>query len=87
MFCGEHQREICGSCSFDGREENDSFFGLTPWDRDALELPSDAKPNKDGVWQCKKHSSTDCSQCFGWKKQITRLQQKAKKAGKKALDV
>ncbi|KIJ22923.1 hypothetical protein M422DRAFT_39876 [Sphaerobolus stellatus SS14] len=84
LFCSTHQKEVCTQCDFDGREENDGFFGFTPWDREPLELPT-ASPNKDGAWQCKKHGSAECSQCFGWKKQITKLQVKAKKAGKKAL--
>ena len=68
-----------------------------PIDREGMEAPMSA-PNKDGVYQCKKHSSTSecaaldddrlaltmsphsaCSQCFGWKKQITRLRTAAKK--------
>jgi hypothetical protein len=71
----------CDDCSFDGREENDAFFGVSvqvlsslyrtsdesidtqfdPIDRDALDAPT-ASPNKDGVYQCKKHSSA--STCF-----------------------
>ena len=85
-----------------------------PIDREGMEAPLSA-PNKDGVYQCKKHASTcacrvhsppppyphdseirpppsctmltrnfaACSQCYGWKKQITRLRTAAKKAGKK----
>ncbi|KAF8526558.1 hypothetical protein BU17DRAFT_82656 [Hysterangium stoloniferum] len=85
LFCTQHQKEICTECPFDGREENDGFFGLTPWDRDPLELPTLMVQNKDGLWQCKKHTSTDCNLCFGWKKQLSRLHTKAKKAGRKAL--
>ncbi|KAF8318643.1 hypothetical protein DL93DRAFT_2054315 [Clavulina sp. PMI_390] len=81
MFCKEHLIEICEKCQFDGREENDSFYGFDTIDRDALVVPSDLQ-NKDGVYHCKKHSSATCSNCFGWKKQITKLQKDAKKAGR-----
>ncbi|KAF7300875.1 hypothetical protein MKEN_01313800 [Mycena kentingensis (nom. inval.)] len=72
----------CQDCSFDGREENDAFYGFDPIDREGIEAPA-ATLTKDGVYQCKKHASTSCSQCYGWKKQITRLRAAAKKAGKK----
>ncbi|KAF7296848.1 hypothetical protein MIND_00916100 [Mycena indigotica] len=80
LFC-THFKEVCEDCSFDGREENDAFFGFDPIDRDGIEAPA-ATVTKDGVYQCKKHASTSCSQCYGWKKQITRLRTAAKKAGK-----
>ncbi|KAI0088782.1 hypothetical protein BDY19DRAFT_993618 [Irpex rosettiformis] len=83
LFCQGHLKEVCGDCSFDGREENDAFFGFDPIDREGLEAPA-ASPNKEGVYQCKKHSSTTCNQCFGWKKQLTRSRAAAKKAGKKS---
>jgi len=81
IFC-THFKEVCADCNFDGREENDAFFGFDPIDREAIEAPG-AAANKDGVYQCKKHGSTGCNQCFGWKKQITRARVAAKKAGKK----
>ncbi|KAG7086920.1 hypothetical protein E1B28_002836 [Marasmius oreades] len=81
LFCS-HFKEICEECSYDGREENDSFFGFDFIDRDPIEPPATTQ-NKDGVYQCKKHGSAGCTQCFGWKKQITRLRTAAKKAGKK----
>ncbi|TDL24541.1 hypothetical protein BD410DRAFT_786060 [Rickenella mellea] len=81
VFC-QHFKEVCSDCQFDGREENDGFFGFETTDRDPLEPPTSAL-NKDGVYQCKKHSSTECSQCYGWKKQITRARAAAKKAGRK----
>ncbi|PSR87351.1 hypothetical protein PHLCEN_2v5168 [Hermanssonia centrifuga] len=83
LFCQQHLKEVCADCSFDGREENDAFFGFDPIDRESLEVPT-SSPNKEGAYQCKKHSSTTCNQCFGWKKQLTRARAAAKKAGKKA---
>ncbi|KAJ7023154.1 hypothetical protein C8F04DRAFT_1135176 [Mycena alexandri] len=81
LFC-THFKEVCADCSFDGREENDAFFGFDPIDRDGIEAPP-AIVNKEGLYQCKKHASTACNQCYGWKKQITRARTAAKKAGKK----
>ncbi|KAF8720767.1 hypothetical protein AX14_010795 [Amanita brunnescens Koide BX004] len=81
VFCQGHLKEVCESCGCDTREENDSFFGFDPIDRESLESPA-ASTNKDGVYQCKKHGSSTCNQCFGWKKQISRARAAAKKAGK-----
>ncbi|TBU55104.1 hypothetical protein BD310DRAFT_979868 [Dichomitus squalens] len=81
-FC-PHFKEVCADCSYDGREENDAFFGFDPIDREGLEAPA-SSVNKEGQYQCKKHGSTACNQCYGWKKQITRARAAAKKAGKKA---
>ncbi|KAJ3815078.1 hypothetical protein EV368DRAFT_38925 [Lentinula lateritia] len=103
LFC-QHYKEVCAICEYDGREENDAFFGFDPIDREGIEAPS-ATINKDGDYQCKKHALTGksslnilddqgmtsernyhipaCNQCYGWKKQITRLRTQAKKAGKK----
>ncbi|KAJ7076762.1 hypothetical protein B0H15DRAFT_790275 [Mycena belliarum] len=111
LFC-PHFKEVCGECAFDGREENDAFFGFDPIEREALLAPA-AIVNKDGVYQCKKHAATGewfalsapgrpsapfvlrvciplvtvpplrCTQCYGWKKQITRARAAAKKAGRK----
>ncbi|KAK0482178.1 hypothetical protein IW261DRAFT_1333765 [Armillaria novae-zelandiae] len=97
-FC-THFKEVCGDCGYDGREENDAFFGFDPIDREGIECPP-AIINKDGVYQCKKHALTGqmrsllyqwdeltiiegCNQCYGWKKQINRARTAAKKAGKK----
>ncbi|KAJ2914191.1 hypothetical protein MD484_g6238, partial [Candolleomyces efflorescens] len=80
IFC-THFKEVCTDCSFDGREDNDAFYGFDPTDRDPIDCPP-ATLNKDGVYQCKKHGSTECKQCYGWKKQITRARTAAKKAGK-----
>ncbi|KAJ3996647.1 hypothetical protein F5050DRAFT_1807537 [Lentinula boryana] len=81
IFC-QHFKEVCSACEYDGREENDAFFGFDPIDREGIEAPA-ASVNKDGNYQCKKHALTACNQCYGWKKQITRLRIQAKKAGKK----
>ncbi|KAF5609137.1 hypothetical protein FPANT_247 [Fusarium pseudoanthophilum] len=81
VFCEPHLAEICDDCSADLREENDAFYGFDTIDRDAIESP-DASRNSDGVYVCNKHHSGTCSQCFGWKKQITRARAAAKKAGK-----
>ncbi|KAH7919262.1 hypothetical protein BV22DRAFT_1075460 [Leucogyrophana mollusca] len=81
IFC-QHFKEVCGECDYDGREDNDGFYGFDHIDRDGLEAPP-VTTNKDGVYQCKKHGSTECNQCFGWKKQITRARTAAKKAGRK----
>ncbi|EPS93474.1 hypothetical protein FOMPIDRAFT_1136100 [Fomitopsis schrenkii] len=82
LFC-QHLKEVCTVCSFDGREENDGFFGFDSIDREGIEAPA-SSVNKDGQYQCKKHGSAACSQCYGWKKQITRARTAAKKAGKKS---
>ncbi|KAG5640603.1 hypothetical protein DXG03_007953 [Asterophora parasitica] len=82
MFCSEHLKEVCSDCSFDGREENDLFYGYDFMDRAPIEPPVVTR-DKDGNYQCKKHGSQGCNQCFGWKKQITRARTAAKKAGKK----
>ncbi|KAF5577878.1 hypothetical protein FPCIR_11861 [Fusarium pseudocircinatum] len=81
VFCQPHLAEICEDCSVDLREENDGFYGFDTVDRDAIECP-DTSPNHDGVYVCKKHDSSTCNQCFGWKKQITRARAAAKKAGR-----
>ncbi|KAF8500378.1 hypothetical protein F5888DRAFT_1379957 [Russula emetica] len=83
VFCLTHFKEVCTDCDVDLREENDGFFGFdSNIDREGLEaLPTGQ--NKDNVYQCKKHSSPKCNQCYGWKKQITRARTAAKKAGKK----
>jgi len=81
IFC-PHFKELCSDCTYDGREENDAFFGFDPIDREGIECPG-ATLNKDGVYQCKKHGSVGCSQCFAWKKMITRARAEAKKAGRK----
>ncbi|KAF9041542.1 hypothetical protein BJ165DRAFT_1530256 [Panaeolus papilionaceus] len=82
VFCASHLKEVCTECDCDMREENDSFYGLDTIDREPIECPT-SSTNKDGVYQCKKHGSTTCNQCYGWKKQITRAQVAAKKAGRK----
>lgn len=83
LFC-THFKEVCTTCNFDGREENDTFFGFDPIDREGLEAPASII-NKDGEYQCKKHGNAACNQCYGWKKQITRARTAAKKAhGKKS---
>ncbi|KAI9461332.1 hypothetical protein HD554DRAFT_2130205 [Boletus coccyginus] len=81
VFC-THFKEVCSDCNYDGREENDAFYGLDPIDREGIEAPT-VVLNKEGVYQCKKHGSVGCSQCLGWKKQITRARAAAKKAGRK----
>ncbi|KAA1473582.1 hypothetical protein DENSPDRAFT_840043 [Dentipellis sp. KUC8613] len=81
LFC-QHFKEVCAECGVDNREENDGFFGFDPIDREGFEAPA-ASMNKEGVYQCKKHGSVACSQCYNWKKQITRARAAAKKAGKK----
>ncbi|KAG8767877.1 hypothetical protein FRC12_005963 [Ceratobasidium sp. 428] len=81
IFCANHRLEACTECSFDGREDNDTTFGFDPIDREPLDLPA-TQTNKDGVIQCKKHANPDCKQCYGWKKQLTKLHRDAKKAGK-----
>ncbi|TRM59550.1 hypothetical protein BD626DRAFT_507515 [Schizophyllum amplum] len=75
IFCSQHFKEVCNECDVDFREENDGFFG-------GLEAPA-SSTTKDGTYQCKKHGSASCSQCYGWKKQITRARVAAKKAGGK----
>ncbi|KAJ6474552.1 hypothetical protein DFH09DRAFT_1218100 [Mycena vulgaris] len=62
LFC-THFKEVCTECAFDGREENDAFFGFDPIDRDGMEAPP-AIVNKDGVYQCKKHALTGASMLF-----------------------
>ncbi|KAJ3888328.1 hypothetical protein GG344DRAFT_53839 [Lentinula edodes] len=82
LFCQHYKEVVSTKFRYDGREENDAFFGFDPIDREGIEAPS-ATINKDGDYQCKKHALTACNQCYGWKKQITRLRTQAKKAGKK----
>ncbi|KAF8161907.1 hypothetical protein K438DRAFT_1482527, partial [Mycena galopus ATCC 62051] len=55
MFC-PHFKEGAVDCNFDGREENDSFFGFDLIDREGIEaLP--VTVTKEGVYQYKKHGS------------------------------
>jgi len=82
LFCQQHFKEVCADCTFDGREDNDAFYGFDPIDREGLESPQ-VSTDKNGTYMCKKHGSASCKQCFGWKKQITRARAVAKKAGKK----
>ncbi|KAJ3992265.1 hypothetical protein F5050DRAFT_963079 [Lentinula boryana] len=56
IFC-QHFKEVCSACEYDGREENDAFFGFNPIDREGIEAPA-ASVNKDGNYQCKKHALT-----------------------------
>ncbi|KAJ5900346.1 uncharacterized protein N7473_004416 [Penicillium subrubescens] len=81
VFCSSHKQEVCKDCDNDSREENDAFFGFDPIDRDALHVPS-VRQNEHNDYVCEKHGSAGCSQCFNWKKQLTRLRMAAKKAGK-----
>jgi len=30
LFCQSHIKEVCEDCNYDGREDNDAFYG-TPW--------------------------------------------------------
>ncbi|CAL1709342.1 unnamed protein product [Somion occarium] len=83
IFCQAHLKEVCKECDYDGREENDGFYGFDFMDREGIEAPL-SSTTKDGEYQCKKHGSTTCNQCYGWKKQITRARAAAKKAGKKS---
>ncbi|EPS99355.1 hypothetical protein FOMPIDRAFT_1124442 [Fomitopsis schrenkii] len=69
LFCQRFQQ--CAICSFDGREGNDGFSGSDPIDREGIEAPT-SSVDKDSQYQCKKHGSAACSQCYGWKKQIRR---------------
>jgi len=82
LFCQSHLKEVCEDCGYDGREDNDAFYGFDPIDREGLESPQ-VSTNKDGEYCCKKHASPTCNQCFGWKKQINRARTAAKKAGRK----
>ncbi|KAF9652564.1 hypothetical protein BDM02DRAFT_3266272 [Thelephora ganbajun] len=81
LFCQNHLKEVCEDCNYDGREDNDTFYGFDPIDREGLEPPQ-VSTNKDGQYCCKKHGSPSCNQCFGWKKQINRARTAAKKAGR-----
>ncbi|KDN45815.1 hypothetical protein RSAG8_04648, partial [Rhizoctonia solani AG-8 WAC10335] len=80
VFCSNHKLEVCEECGLDLREDNDAFYGFDSINRDPLECS--ALSTNDGGFQCKKHGSSACSQCFGWKKQITILHEAAKKAGR-----
>ncbi|GHJ90176.1 hypothetical protein NliqN6_6578 [Naganishia liquefaciens] len=81
IFC-EHGKEVCNDCNFDAREENDSFFGFDLTARDPLSLPAYTVNAKDGSIQCKKHSSSSCTTCFGWKKQLAKLHKEGAKKAK-----
>ncbi|WVF68060.1 hypothetical protein IAT40_002823 [Kwoniella sp. CBS 6097] len=86
LFC-EHGMEVCKQCEFDGREDNDAMMGLDHKPRGPLELPAHFKNAKDGSYMCKSHGNANCKSCFGWKKQITKLQKEGKKeASKKKTD-
>ncbi|OCF33704.1 hypothetical protein I316_04778 [Kwoniella heveanensis BCC8398] len=67
-------------------------LGVSPTDLDhkprgPLELPAHFKNAKDGSYMCKAHGNANCKSCFGWKKQITKLQKEGKKeASKKKTD-
>ncbi|KAH9974718.1 hypothetical protein BGW80DRAFT_1204854, partial [Lactifluus volemus] len=65
----------CSDCDIDLREENDVFFGgFGP--PSALRLCLCLSRSHSG-W-----NRVECSQCYGWKKQITRARAAAKKAGR-----
>ncbi|WVN89764.1 uncharacterized protein L203_104994 [Cryptococcus depauperatus CBS 7841] len=85
MFC-EHGLEVCKTCEFDGREDNDAMMGLNPAPRAPLELPAHYKNQKDGSYTCKQHGNANCKSCFSWKKQITKLHKEGKKAAAKKKD-
>ncbi|WWD20681.1 hypothetical protein CI109_105157 [Kwoniella shandongensis] len=82
LFC-EHGLEVCKTCEFDGREDNDAMMGFDPKPRAPLELPAHYKNNKDGSVMCKAHANPNCKSCFGWKKQITKLHKDGKKDAQK----
>ncbi|RBQ81487.1 hypothetical protein FVER14953_20238 [Fusarium verticillioides] len=81
VFCQDRLAEVCDDCNADFREENDTSYGFDSIERDAIESP-DASINSNGFYVCNKHHSGTCSQCFAWKKQITRARAAAKKAGR-----
>ncbi|KAJ9091598.1 hypothetical protein QFC20_007599 [Naganishia adeliensis] len=59
-------------------------FDLTQ--RDPLTLPAYTVNAKDGSIQCKKHSNSNCSTCFGWKKQLSKLHKDGVKKSKSKKD-
>ncbi|KAH7174991.1 uncharacterized protein B0J16DRAFT_388818 [Fusarium flagelliforme] len=79
--CQQHVLEVCDDCQVDGREDNDGFYGFDGLDRDAVELPP-VTLNENGEYQCDKHQSESCSQCFCWKKKIGRARKEAKMASR-----
>jgi hypothetical protein len=66
----------CQDCSYDGREDNDAFYGVSitvtlqylshrlpkfdPIDREPIDDPN-VSQNKEGKYQCKKHGSASMS--------------------------
>ncbi|WVQ70729.1 hypothetical protein IAR50_000251 [Cryptococcus sp. DSM 104548] len=82
MFC-EHGLEVCKSCEFDAREDNDFMMGVDAAPRGPLELPAHYKNHKDGSYTCKAHGNANCKSCFSWKKQIVKLHKEGKKAASK----
>ncbi|KAG6815892.1 hypothetical protein H0H87_010413 [Tephrocybe sp. NHM501043] len=81
IFCSAHLKEVV-SALYVSHDPYMIMLRFEFMDREPIESPV-VTQNKDGVYQCKKHGSQGCNQCFGWKKQITRSRTAAKKAGKK----
>ncbi|RFN48418.1 hypothetical protein FIE12Z_7329 [Fusarium flagelliforme] len=81
VVCEEHIVEVCDDCQIDGREDNDAFYGFHSQDRDPVEV-SPVTRTEDGLYQCDKHQSQSCSQCFCWKKKVVRAIREAKMAGR-----
>jgi len=80
-FCS-HGLEVCQLCDADYRSDNAFTAGLDPIDtREPITV--DFSLNKDGIPQCKRHKAADCNSCFGFKKQLTKLNADAKKQAKK----
>ncbi|SCZ96723.1 BZ3500_MvSof-1268-A1-R1_Chr4-1g06656 [Microbotryum saponariae] len=80
QFC-LHGKERCAECQVDFREDNSFTAGLDPIDREAIEI--DYHLNKDGIPACKKHKMVECKNCYGFKKQINKLNKDAAKIASK----
>ncbi|KAF8140977.1 hypothetical protein K438DRAFT_1534160, partial [Mycena galopus ATCC 62051] len=63
VFCSKHIKEVCTDCDYDGREENDAFYGFDPIDRESIQVPP-TTVTKEGVYQCNKHGSASESSSY-----------------------
>ncbi|KZO91323.1 hypothetical protein CALVIDRAFT_471487, partial [Calocera viscosa TUFC12733] len=81
LFC-QHWQEVCSQYQFDSREDDNTFYGLDPIDHKALSVP-DYSVNKEGKYNCKKHGSDTCSQCYNCKKQITKLNKRPRRPARR----
>ncbi|GAA5993605.1 hypothetical protein JCM10908_000139 [Rhodotorula pacifica] len=81
LFCAHCGSEQCKSTQCDFREDNSFTAGVDP-EPFREPIAADFSMNANGEPQCKKHKKTDCTACWGFKKQIVKLTKEGQKRAK-----